>query len=344
MSMLRPILLLSAVACASDPVATHLAGVEADLRAADVSHLTDAQRQRRSTELDRLRTYWQRGEFPHNHIAPAGRPRDERPGEWRDQPGQAPVFVDEHGTHCAVAWLMADEVPELVAAIAASDNLATVRDLDGPALRGWADAAGLSIDELARIQPHYDFQERPRGKRPPFVRSSPQPVPDRDLPVEPGSELGQTVVNHLRYLGAETWQYCTHANYSEPHWHMPETSVLAPCAAAYREVNPEGPVVFKAGVRAAEGGELVSTFAHDMGRLEPSEHGSGGRWFRREPAHEAAACFETWLEEIVAGGDTSLPAHRTWEFYLVFDDARELADDPPDRRKRRRHRSSASDH
>lgn len=122
-------------------VRAHLARVEAELRAADVSGLTAAQRTVRARHLDVLRAYREAGVFPHNHVA------DRR----------TPVFVDEHGTHCAVGFLIAQSGrDDIVRRIARTRNYAAVPELaDDPELAAWLDEAGFSVVEAARIQPWY---------------------------------------------------------------------------------------------------------------------------------------------------------------------------------------------
>lgn len=125
-------------------VSAHLARVEHELRAADVSHLDAEQRAARVAALDELRAYRMAGRFPHNHGESAAR---------------VPVFVDMHGTHCAVGHLLAvTGETELVERIRSTRNLARVPDLAGePGLAEWLDANGLTVEEAAHIQPAYDF-------------------------------------------------------------------------------------------------------------------------------------------------------------------------------------------
>jgi hypothetical protein len=80
--------------------------------------------------------------FPHNHHRSV----------------RTPVFIDDHGTRCAMAHLIElGGGAELTAAVAATRNHATVHQLaDQPALLAWLDRNGLSIDDAARIQPAYD--------------------------------------------------------------------------------------------------------------------------------------------------------------------------------------------
>lgn len=122
-------------------IRAHLERVEAVLRDADLSQLSGAQRAARAKQLEVLRAYRQAGVFPHNHV----------------EPRRTPVFVDEHGTHCAVGHLlaMAGET-ELVERIAATRNTATVAELaDEPGLLAWLERNGLTAEEAAQIQPWY---------------------------------------------------------------------------------------------------------------------------------------------------------------------------------------------
>jgi hypothetical protein len=96
----------------------------------------------RALLLGELARYRRRGVFPKN----------------RDFPERAmPYFVDADGTRCAVAHLL--EVggqAALVAKIARERNNAFVRELaDEPELLAWLDAAGMSVEEAAAIQPTY---------------------------------------------------------------------------------------------------------------------------------------------------------------------------------------------
>lgn len=120
----------------------HLAGAEALLRSRDLSTLTPAQREARARRIADLRAYRQRGIFPHNH---------DRPGRW------TPVFVDEHGTRCAMADLIERSgAGAMVARIAATRNLARIRELAGDReLVAWLARNGMTVAEAARIQPEY---------------------------------------------------------------------------------------------------------------------------------------------------------------------------------------------
>ena len=83
-------------------IATHLAYVEARLRASDRPGLSEAQRHARARLLDALAAYRARGIFP-------------RRGE-DGYAGRRPRFVDDRGVHCAVGYLIAESGDPALAA------------------------------------------------------------------------------------------------------------------------------------------------------------------------------------------------------------------------------------
>jgi len=119
---------------------THLAYVEALLRARSSPSLTPAQRARRASLLDSLRAYRRAGRFPRN----------------TEVPGRSPVFIDQEGRVCAVGHLIAVSAGrDLAERIDAQYHLADVRDMDLSAIDEWAEANGFTRRELAMIQPWY---------------------------------------------------------------------------------------------------------------------------------------------------------------------------------------------
>ncbi|WP_420634902.1 hypothetical protein [Candidatus Palauibacter sp.] len=120
----------------------HLLDVERALRGRATGALSAAQRERRNTALNWLREYRERGRYPHNHTHAGGR---------------VPVFVDEHGTPCAVAYLLQRSGREsLVREIASADNNVYAWKLAGdPRFSEWLDETGLTLEDAARIQPNY---------------------------------------------------------------------------------------------------------------------------------------------------------------------------------------------
>lgn len=123
-------------------VQAHLLGAEREMELHDVSQLAAPQRAARGRALAALRRYRLAGRFPHNHRIPGAR---------------IPVFVDEHGTPCAMAYLIAESGNvELVRRIAATRNLALIRQLaDDPELVAWLRVNGMTAAEAARVQPTY---------------------------------------------------------------------------------------------------------------------------------------------------------------------------------------------
>jgi len=137
---------LGAAAREQARVRDHLVGAErsARRRRPQVDPLTALCRE---LLLDELSRYRRRGRFPRNLARGTKR---------------VPQFIDERGTRCAVAHLM--EISgqgELVRHIADTENDARVQSLARlPEVRAWLAAAGLSLDEAARIQPAYCYYEQ----------------------------------------------------------------------------------------------------------------------------------------------------------------------------------------
>jgi hypothetical protein len=122
-------------------IAHHLEGAERMVLARDVSHLPLATRRVRDRVIAALRDYRSAGRFPRNHVRPM----------------PTPVFIDEHGTRCAMAHLLElVGAHELVQRVARTNNLARIRELAGdPELLQWLMVMGLTVEEAARIQPSY---------------------------------------------------------------------------------------------------------------------------------------------------------------------------------------------
>ena len=97
----------------------------------------------RTLLLDELAAYRHAGRFPRNV-------------SHREQ---TPIFVDDVGVPCAVAHLLnASGAHAVTERIARTRNTARVMALaNEPALVAWLDAAGLSLEEAAAIQPSYPY-------------------------------------------------------------------------------------------------------------------------------------------------------------------------------------------
>ena len=96
---------------------------------------------RRTWQMHTLYEYAVRGKFPKNE------------GQ-SDSP--APIFVDSHGTHCAVGYLMHRSGHDsAVASISSTNNLVYISDVSTGELVDWIEFSGLTQDEAALIQPAY---------------------------------------------------------------------------------------------------------------------------------------------------------------------------------------------
>jgi hypothetical protein len=115
--------------------------IEELLRSRDVSFLTENQKRERLKNLERLRGYWMKGDFPKNTNHAGVR---------------VPYFIDKHGTPCAVGYLIiASGRPDLAKKISDKDNNIYADKIDDPVFAKWADRSGLTPEELFLIQPEY---------------------------------------------------------------------------------------------------------------------------------------------------------------------------------------------
>lgn len=122
-------------------ITTHLAYVEATLRARNVDGMPHELRAERMRNLDRLREYWMRGIYPRN----LDRPEDRRP-----------CFIDNDGTICAVGYLVEKSAGRDAAEkINSSFQYATIGEMRSPELDAWLPRSGLTRQEAAMIQPAY---------------------------------------------------------------------------------------------------------------------------------------------------------------------------------------------
>lgn len=141
---------------------THFVVVLRELREADVSQLSTAQLAARAEMIARLEEYAATGRFPHNHVV---------------ADSNVPVFRDEHGTLCAMGFLIASTGRhDIVEDVVREANLARIADLAADArLQTWLDSTGLTVEEAARIQPAYE----------PCPPGAPQPRVGCNPPLEP---------------------------------------------------------------------------------------------------------------------------------------------------------------
>ncbi|MCY1061589.1 MYXO-CTERM sorting domain-containing protein [Nannocystis sp. SCPEA4] len=121
----------------------HFREVLLELRSRDVTHLDASQRAARERLIEELARYARAGRFPRNYVS-------------RER---IPIFIDPHGTRCAMAQLIESTGhTALVAEVAARRNFALIRELaSNAALLAWLDEFGLTAAEAGRIQPSYCF-------------------------------------------------------------------------------------------------------------------------------------------------------------------------------------------
>lgn len=145
----------------TDPVVReHLSRMAAALRAEPGP--ADARRKaHRDAAIAALEAYAAAGVFPANPGAVRRPPRRVERGFAAAFEQRAPVFVDDAGVRCAVAHLVARTDPDLVETVRRTCNGAWIEEMPVPALGAWADDHGLTIRDLARIQPSYSPVELP---------------------------------------------------------------------------------------------------------------------------------------------------------------------------------------
>jgi len=124
-------------------IQTHLEYVENILRSKSTSELNAKERSQRLHMLDLLHAYWTAGIFPRNY---------DYPEETK------PCFIDRDGTICAVGYLVTQtEGSDLAQEINDNHQYSEILDIDSPDLLAWINQSGLSIKEMAMIQPRYQI-------------------------------------------------------------------------------------------------------------------------------------------------------------------------------------------
>lgn len=122
-------------------IKTHLQYVERILRNRSVDHLSEEQQRNRFNHLNRLKKYYQAGEFPHN---------DGHPDARRS------TFISQDGNICAVGYLIEKSLGrEIVEKINQEYKYAYIQDIDHQIFHEWVKSSGFTIRELAMIQPAY---------------------------------------------------------------------------------------------------------------------------------------------------------------------------------------------
>lgn len=141
-------------------IRTHLEFVEANLMKVSTENLAPTARANRVELLDCLHAYWMANKFPSPSIQYEGR---------------KPCFIDSDGAICAVGYLIemasGRSVAEYINSKYQFDYLLEMND---PLIDNWASEYGFSLDELAQIQPTYDW-ERPINPINPINPITPDP-------------------------------------------------------------------------------------------------------------------------------------------------------------------------
>lgn len=124
----------------AERIAKHLHLVAAHLRSTSPEGISAEAASKRAALLNDLDNYADRGLFPQNHVLP-----------YRN-----PVFIDPHGTACAVGQLMIESGHrDLAESVSKEMNLAYVHEIKRADVAHWASQEGFTEDELAWIQPGY---------------------------------------------------------------------------------------------------------------------------------------------------------------------------------------------
>ncbi|MCF2517070.1 hypothetical protein [Dyadobacter sp. CY351] len=142
-------------------IKTHLLYVERLLRQADVSHLTNEFKSRRTHLLDLLRSYAQAGKYPKNY----------------DYEGQRkPCFIDKDQNICAVGYLVEQTAGRRTAElINANYQYADILDMNSESVDNWIASSGLTKEECAMIQPaygSYPYPDQPSNRIKPMYAIS----------------------------------------------------------------------------------------------------------------------------------------------------------------------------
>ena len=125
-----------------DLIISHLMLVERVLRNRPVNNLTENQRINRVKYLDILNRYWNIGKVPTNDYLL----------------GRIPVFIDREDVHCAVGYLLQQGGFENIARkIDEQNKFVYALDIKTPELFLWQKECGLTLEELAWIQPTYAY-------------------------------------------------------------------------------------------------------------------------------------------------------------------------------------------
>ncbi|TAG91463.1 MAG: hypothetical protein EAZ20_03285 [Bacteroidetes bacterium] len=124
-----------------DLLVFHIQTLEKIFTEKNTNDLSKSQLIQRKKHLEVLNEYWKRRNCPKNYYLP-----------YRN-----PVFIDHEGRYCAVAYLMLKSGKEKFCKdVQKNNNFIYIRAIQNDEFSNWQKQSGLSIDELAWIQPGYD--------------------------------------------------------------------------------------------------------------------------------------------------------------------------------------------
>ncbi|MCU0445230.1 MAG: hypothetical protein MUE85_09960 [Microscillaceae bacterium] len=123
-----------------DLLVFHIQTLQAIFSKRILPHLTPLQQQTRLQHLKVLAQYAQLRDCPRNY----------------NKTYRTPVFIDEKGRYCAVGYLMLHSGKKnFCEAVQKTNNYIYIRQIENQEFSEWQQSSGLSLDELAWIQPAY---------------------------------------------------------------------------------------------------------------------------------------------------------------------------------------------
>jgi hypothetical protein len=118
----------------------HLLNVVSYLERQPVTNISKKQQENRLLNIDVLSNYCAAGSFPINNITSF----------------RTPLFIDSHNVYCAVGYLLKEDgLGNVAQEIAEKQLLSCLEAIEHPQLVTWQKGCGLSLFELALIQPTY---------------------------------------------------------------------------------------------------------------------------------------------------------------------------------------------
>ncbi len=142
-------------------VQLHLLNVISYLEKQSLTKFSKFQKKNRLLNIEILRNYSQVGEFPINSLTTF----------------RTPIFIDSRNTHCAVGFLLKENgLGNVAQEIAENQLLFYLNDIQCAQLTVWQESCGLTLFELALIQPTYG--------PPTPVCGSPSPTQWNKVPTE----------------------------------------------------------------------------------------------------------------------------------------------------------------